>query len=158
MQHGCSKLRLQDRGILRRPLHHTVQLLRDDVAPLSAFIPRANIQSNREVVLRLQERVRELLTRSMNNPSAFQKVDVGLDSVVASLLFAVRRITVKSSVDACSIARTRLFSLKHCADYIPNFTWFFETHIDLRLLFVPAKSSIYQAFHDRLGNSMAPRP
>ena len=106
-----SKLRFQDRGILRRPLHYAVQLLRNDVTPLGALIPGAGIEAHRKIILRLQERVRELLACRMNDARTFQEVDVCLDFVVASLLFAVRRVTVKGSVNASAIARTRLFSL-----------------------------------------------
>jgi hypothetical protein len=65
VKHGGRKLRLQDRGVFRRPLHYAVQLLRDDVAPLGALVAGADIETYREVILRFQERVGELLAGGM---------------------------------------------------------------------------------------------
>ena len=96
VQHGGGKLRFKDGRILGRPLHNAVDLLRDRVAPLGALVARADVQTDREVILGLQERVGELLARRVNDPRAFQEVHVGLDPVVACLLLGVRRIAIEA--------------------------------------------------------------
>jgi len=121
VQHRRGELGLEHGRELRRPLHHSVQLLGDDVAPLRTLVAGADVQPDREVILRLQERVRELLAGSMDDPGALQKVDVRLDAVVARLLGGVWRVAVEHGVDAGPVSRARLFRLEHGTDDIPNF-------------------------------------